>query len=231
MNIVKGFKALADSNSSRADTALSEKATLGMLNAIQSGETFTQRSLASRLGVALGLTNSLLKRCVRKGLVKAKVVPASRYVYFLTPKGFAEKSRLVSEYLATSLSFFREAREQYHDVFVEIKHRGLGKVAVYGTGELAEIAILSSQIAEAQPACVLAPGSNLPHFCGVSVLTDLDGARDLDAVVIAVSDAPQEAYDMLIKALPGVKILAVPLLHVAANGSTGFDLDDGRVGV
>src|SRR3546814_11880534 len=64
------------------------------------------------MGVALGLANALLKRCAAKGLVKIQNAPARRYAYYLTPKGFAEKSRLVAEYLEPSLHFFRGSRSQ-----------------------------------------------------------------------------------------------------------------------
>jgi hypothetical protein len=88
-----------------------------LLDAIGRTDQHTQRSLAGRLNIALGLTNALLKRCVAKGLVKIQNAPARRYAYYLTRKGFAEKSRLVAEYLTVSLAFFRRARGQYEEIF------------------------------------------------------------------------------------------------------------------
>ena len=71
-----------------------EKLTLDLLNAIDQQSDLSQRHLARQMGIALGLTNSYLKRCARKGLVKVSEAPANRYLYYLTPKGFAEKARL-----------------------------------------------------------------------------------------------------------------------------------------
>ena len=59
----------------------------------------TQRHLADRLGVALGLANSYLRRCARKGLIKITQAPDNRYLYYLTPQGFTEKTRLTARYL------------------------------------------------------------------------------------------------------------------------------------
>ena len=67
--------------------------TLEILEKIEKDDNLTQRHLADSLGVALGLANSYMKRCVRKGLVKVHQAPANRFLYCLTPKGFAEKSR------------------------------------------------------------------------------------------------------------------------------------------
>ena len=63
--------------------------TLGVLSAVSEEGNLSQRRLALHLGVALGLANSYLKRCVKKGWVKVHQVPGNRYLYYLTPRGFA----------------------------------------------------------------------------------------------------------------------------------------------
>ena len=83
---------------------------LGLLESVQRGDAHSQRRLASELGIALGLVNAYLKRCITKGLVKVGEAPAKRYAYYLTPGGFAEKSRLTIEYLSYSFSLFRQAK-------------------------------------------------------------------------------------------------------------------------
>ena len=82
-----------------------ESLTLEILQAVEADSDMTQRRLADSMGVALGLANSYLRRCIRKGLVKIKQAPANRYLYYLTPKGFAEKSRLTGDYFAYSLNW------------------------------------------------------------------------------------------------------------------------------
>jgi DNA-binding MarR family transcriptional regulator len=116
--------------------------TLGLLNAVDGSETITQRAVASDLGIALGLANAYLKRCVKKGYVKVRQVPRNRYAYYLTPRGFSEKSRLTAEYLSQSFSLFRQAREQYADLMAGCAARGWSTVALWGAGDLAEIALL-----------------------------------------------------------------------------------------
>src|SRR4051812_16616127 len=96
------------SDAAQAPTPLQTRTEVRLFTAIESGTDDTQISLSKRVGVAVGLVNALLKRAARKGLVKVTSAPARRYKYYLTPKGFAEKSRLVAEYLNDSLSFFRE---------------------------------------------------------------------------------------------------------------------------
>jgi len=47
-----------------------------MLDAIETRDHVTPRSLAGELGIALGLTNIYLKRCLNKGLIKGRRAPA-----------------------------------------------------------------------------------------------------------------------------------------------------------
>jgi DNA-binding MarR family transcriptional regulator len=115
---------------------------LGVLDVVERDPTVTQRSVARELGIALGLANAYLKRCIRKGLIKVGQVPRRRYAYYLTPQGFAEKSRLTATYLADSFSLFRMARSQCGDVFAAAGARGQTRLALVGAGELAEIAHL-----------------------------------------------------------------------------------------
>ena len=70
--------------------------TLGVLEAIDSKKSITQRSISKDLDMALGLVNSYLKRCVKKGFIKIQQAPKNRYLYYLNPKGFSEKAKLTA---------------------------------------------------------------------------------------------------------------------------------------
>ena len=119
-----------------------ESLTLEILEAIEARSDVTQRHLARSTGIALGLTNSYLKRCVRKGLVKIHQAPANRYLYYLTPKGFTEKSRLTARYLSVSFAFYRKAGDSCRDAFQRCEKQGWNRVVLCGVSDLAEIASL-----------------------------------------------------------------------------------------
>src|SRR5258708_25405695 len=89
---------------------------LVVLTVVERDANTSQRGISRELDVALGLPNAYLKRCVRKGLIKIKQVPRRRYVYYLTPQGFIEKSRLAGEDFSASFNFFRRARSQMSDL-------------------------------------------------------------------------------------------------------------------
>src|SRR2546423_2550602 len=103
----------------------------------------TQRTLATKLGVALGLTNLYLKRLARKGYIKITTIPRHRITYLLTPRGMAEKTRLTYLYMQYSLSYYRDMRKRLKVVLTELASAGAKRIVIYGTGELAELAYIS----------------------------------------------------------------------------------------
>src|SRR3981081_1800390 len=105
-----------------------ERIVLGLLNSVEHDGDRSQRHIAAELGIALGLVNAYLKRCVKKGLAKARDAPAPRYAYYLTPHGFAEKSRLTVQYLSDSFSFFRLAKGDCARAFGMAKESGFSRV-------------------------------------------------------------------------------------------------------
>ncbi len=128
--------------------------TLEILETIEGKSDVTQRHLAQRMGVALGLANSYLKRCVRKGLVKIQQAPANRYLYYLTRKGFAEKSRLTGQYLSYSFKFYRRAGDSCAGALVRCKRNGWRWITLCGASDLAEIASLRALEHDIEIACV-----------------------------------------------------------------------------
>jgi DNA-binding MarR family transcriptional regulator len=206
------------------DTAI----TLGVLSAIERDSAITQRCLSNELGIALGLANAYLKRCVRKGWIKVSQAPLNRYAYYLTPHGFAEKSRLTGEFLRDSLKFFRTARRSLTALFIECRARGLGRLALAGAGELAEIAVLSAadvglhidHVVDARAAGTTCAGRPVRAALAVDAI---------DAVVITDTEAPQAAFDAMLAAaaaagLAAEAVLAPSVLRVSAAPATVPDL-------
>ena len=116
---------------------------LQLLRAVEQDSYVTQRSLATQMGVALGLTNLYFKRLVHKGYIKITTIPSQRIKYLLTPKGMAEKSRLTYQYMQYSLSYYRDMRQRLKQVLSRLLQMGIKRIVVYGTGELAELAYLT----------------------------------------------------------------------------------------
>jgi DNA-binding MarR family transcriptional regulator len=183
---------------------------LGVLDAVERNPAVTQRSVARELGIALGLVNAYLNRCLSKGLIKIGQVPPRRYAYYLTPRGMSEKSRLTATYLMESFAFFREARMQCNEVFQALAARGQCRLALIGDGDLAEIARL---VAPNHPVEVagIAPAS--PDTAGLSL--NLQGLGPLDAVVVTTLERTRETFAAAVELLGAERVYAPALLRVS----------------
>jgi DNA-binding MarR family transcriptional regulator len=119
--------------------------TLRILEALEQDDSPSQRDLAQRLNISLGLTNSFLKRLAQKGYFKISTIPRKRVKYMLTPAGALAKARLTCEYIQFSYRFYREARQKLQNLFRKMESQGVRRIAFYGASDFAEIAYLSLQ--------------------------------------------------------------------------------------
>ena len=190
-----------------------------LLAALQDGEIVTQLSLSKRIAVSVGLVNALLKRAAKKGHIKAKAAPFKRYAYYLTPKGFSEKSRMVAEYLETSLNFFRKARLEYSDVFNRIAACGFSTSILAGDGELAEIAILTARESGLEVSAVLSDRLEGEHFHGIRIIRSQNDIDENAAVVLTESRHPQKLYDSLIENVNPDRVYFPALMKVVQQTS------------
>lgn len=174
----------------------------------------TQRSLATKLGVALGLTNLYLKRLARKGYIKITSIPRNRIRYLLTPQGFAEKSRLTYQYMQYSLSYYRDMRGRLKDMLSSLEGMNGQRVAICGTGELAELTYLA--LREMNLDCVgFVDGNTRETFlsCPVSSPDRIAGWQ-LDWVLIADLDRAAAYEEQLVQSgVPREKLLRLGLRH------------------
>lgn len=195
--------------------------TLGLLTAVEADQAMSQRRMAGHLGVALGLTNAYLKRCIMKGWVKMREVPARRCLYYLTPQGFAEKTRLTREYLESSFQFFRVARQECTDAFALCQDQGWRRVLLLGAGDLAEVAVIAAQETEVELVAVVDPARNRDRFANLPLLRGMPSADSFDAVLVTDVVDPQACYERAVRLLPPQRVLTPPLLHVSRGRIAG----------
>lgn len=192
---------------------------LELLDVIEKNSDVSQRHLAQHLGVALGLANSYLKRCVRKGLIKIIEAPANRYLYYLTPKGFSEKTSLTAQYLKHSFSFYREASEACERVFEQAHQRGWNKILLCGMSDLAEIALLRAAECQIEIVGLYDPHTERNRFANKSVWHGLNECEEYHACMITDIRAPEMTYKDLLRRVGAQRILIPDVLRLTPNNN------------
>jgi DNA-binding MarR family transcriptional regulator len=125
------------------DSGKQNNITLRILDEISRASLITQRDLSSRLGIALGLVNTYIKRLAKKGHIKITTIPKNRVKYILTPKGFSEKVRLTYEFMHYSMDFFKDVRKRIDHIYKKMISQGVKDILIWGDGEIAELSYIS----------------------------------------------------------------------------------------
>lgn len=183
--------------------------TLGVLSAVEADSRVTQRSLSRELGIALGLTNSYLKKCIDKGLVKIKQVPANRYAYYLTPRGFSEKSRLTAEYFKTSFSFYRKAKKDMQMIMTDCAKNKIFNIILSDNSELSEIAIIISFNINVNLVGIIGESESIN---GIPVKKDINDFEEFDAIIITNISDSEGRYKEISSIVPNNKIIIPSVL-------------------
>ncbi|WP_028351355.1 winged helix-turn-helix transcriptional regulator [Bradyrhizobium murdochi] len=195
---------------------------LNLLTSVHQNGEQSQRHIAAELGVALGLVNVYLKRCIKKGLVKVHNAPARRYVYYLTPTGFAEKSRLTIQYLSDSFSFFRLAKEDCARALATARTNNFNRVVLAGRSDLAEIAILCAAELAVTVVAVVDRGGEGSKFAGVDLIRSYaDILGEFDAVLVTDLTDAQAAFDDAVAACGADRVMVPALLGLRSSAETG----------
>ncbi len=149
----------------------------------------SQRALAGRIGIALGLVNAYIKRLYKKGHIKIKTLPRNRIKYIITPKGFTERARLTYTYINYSIQYFREIRLNIERTYVKMIAEGITTILLWGDGELAELCFISTRGLPLRIVGVVAEEKVDNGFFGYNVFTVDDiCALDYDAILVSSTD-------------------------------------------
>lgn len=197
---------------------------LGLLDSVERDGETSQRRLAADLGVAVGLVNAYIKRCVKMGLIKASQAPARRYAYYLTPQGFVEKSRLTVEYLSYSFSFFRQARSDCTNLLRIAHSHGISRVVLSGVSDLAEVAVICALDAGIEIVGVVDADATVARYLSVPVYASFSAVdKPFDAVVITnLKQAAQSTMAALEQFRPD-RVLVPQLLGIRIPDAKASD--------
>jgi DNA-binding MarR family transcriptional regulator len=149
----------------------------------------SQRALAGRLGIALGLVNSYIKRLYNKGHIKIKTLPRNRIKYIITPQGFAEKARLTFDYMNHSIRYFRDVRANIERTYSSMMSEDVARILLWGDGEIAELCYISTRGLPLEIVGIIADNKIDNGFFGHHIYTSDDISRlNFDAILVSSID-------------------------------------------
>jgi DNA-binding MarR family transcriptional regulator len=118
---------------------------LQLLEEIEQNPRVSQRELSNKFGIALGVTNACIKRMARRGWIRLKGIPPRRIAYYITPKGFAEKTNLALKFFSYNIRHYAEMKKQISRKLIEMQSTGVKRIVFYGVGDEMEVAYITLQ--------------------------------------------------------------------------------------
>ena len=118
---------------------------LRLLEELERNPIVSQRELSHKFGIALGVTNACLKRMARKGLIRIRDLNPRKIGYYLTPKGFVEKTRLTIHLISFRVQHYSELKKVIANRLLEMQRDGRQRIVFYGVSDEMEVAYITLQ--------------------------------------------------------------------------------------
>ena len=161
---------------------------LRLLSEVQRTPEVSQRDLSRRVGIALGLTNVMLRNLAQKGYVRITHAGWKRWLYALTPAGMSRKIQLTVAYIYRVLDHYQKVRQTLREELEPLALNEESRVAIYGTDQFAEVVYLGLREIGIEEIDIFGRGSRTgSRFLGMAV-RDVSTLRpeEYDRVVVAI---------------------------------------------
>ena len=195
---------------------------LRLLSEVYDTPQASQRDLSRRLGIALGLTNALMRSLAEKGYVRVTHATWKRWLYALTPAGFTRKIQLTVGYIHRFVDHYQKVRQTLREELEPLDLNAESRVAIYGTGELAELVYMGLRDTGIEEIDIFTPRDSVDgKFLGMLVKHSASlSPTDYDRVIIAsLAGVEGRREELALLGVPREKI--VTLLSEATEGSNG----------
>lgn len=170
-----------------------------LLTEVDASPDVTQRQLSRRVGIALGLTNLLLRNLTQKGYVRVSRATWKRRLYTLTPDGFAHRIGLLLAYVHRFLDHYQRVRQTLREQLKPLALHEESRVAICGTGEFAELVYLGLREIGIEEIDIFATNASGSHrFLGLPVRdTATLQPEDYDRVLVATLNGSEASLKEL----------------------------------
>src|SRR4030043_2260781 len=118
---------------------------LRLLEELERNPIISQRELSHKFGIALGRTKACLKRMARKGWIRIRGFDHRRIGYYLTTKGFVEKSKLTFHLVSGIVQHYAELKQVIGARLLEMQREGMKRIVFYGVSDEMEVAYVTLQ--------------------------------------------------------------------------------------
>jgi DNA-binding MarR family transcriptional regulator len=168
---------------------------LRIFKEIGENQCISQRAIADRLEISLGLVNSVIKNLVGKGYFKVFQTTGKKLKYLLTQEGASEKIRLTYEYFNYVVDLSIITNSTLNEIIEVLKKDKVTNIVLFGFGSIAQVLLQLMSEMGLNPVAIV-DDRRIGHECyGLKVI----GIQDLVGVSydrIVVTDYDDHRYNL-----------------------------------
>ena len=201
---------------------------LRLLEEVEGTPDLSQRNMAHRLGIALGVANLLVGNLAKKGYIRANRVGWKRWAYVLTPAGITRKAHLTFAYVERFRDHYRRVRMLVNEGLGALAMSPGSRIAIYGATELAELMYLALRDMGLTSVDVYEQNSSAGTFLGMPVrsLEHIAPAEYTRIMVAFSTNIEERCQELLARGIALDQI--VTLLQNSIHGASVADKGDKR---
>ena len=196
---------------------------LRLLEEVDGNPDLSQRRLAHRLGIALGVANLLVRNGAKRGYIRVIQLGWKRWAYVITPKGMTRKLYLTVGYIERFVNHYRRVRRLLYEDLSDVSLNPESRVAIVGTSDLAELAYLALKDIGVEEIEVFDLDTGRPKFLGMRVqsLKDVEPRRFSRFVVTAPGDEGLSLKSLLAQGVEESQVVQALQSQRPSNDAAG----------
>ncbi len=197
---------------------------LRVLEEVNATPDLSQRRLAARLAIALGVANLLLRDMAGRGYVRVTQLGWRRWAYIITPAGIARKLQLTVAYVEQFIGHYKRVRLLLReDLKGHITEES--SVAIVGSTEMAELAFLALRDIGVEEIEIFDRSDSNEKFLGMKVrkISEMDVTRYTRVLLAVRTEHDECRKDLVLHGVAETQILEIlgRRKHTSPNGANG----------
>jgi len=161
------------------------------LNELKQNPSTSQRSLASKLNISLGLTNEILQNLIKRGWIKASKLKGRKWLYLVTPAGMSKATQFAFQRFQDTQKHFWDAVNIIISLLEILHQKGKKKLIILGKNQYTKLILLASTDSPIELTMIISDDQSTKKFLGHQVVSS-------DEFIQKLAQHPKEFQNTII---------------------------------
>ncbi len=150
------------------------------LNELKNNPSTSQRSLASKLNISLGLTNEILQNLIKRGWIKASKLKGRKWLYLITPAGMSKATQFAFQRFQETQKYFWDAENTIINLLEILHKKGKQNFIILGKNHYTKLILLASTESPIELSMIISDEQSSKKYLGHHVVSVDEFIKNFD---------------------------------------------------